>query len=86
MVLMPIDMPKNCVIDCPCWDENALSECQILHKGEEDYEGVDPLTERLPDCPLIEMHTHKVMSMSEQELKEFRKYINGDWEITSVDK
>ena len=81
MLLLPIDMPERC-IDCPCY-EVEFSSCNIT---KDDITGTDEYDKRMDNCPLVEMPTHKVMSMSEQEIKEFRKYINGDWEITTVDK
>ena len=54
MLLMPGKMPKNCVIDCPCWNEYAIRECQLGANGEEDD---DPVNGRLKDCPLQEAPT-----------------------------
>ena len=49
MLLMPGEMPKNCVIDCPCWNEYSIDECQL---GAVDHNGIDPVKGRLRDCPL----------------------------------
>lgn len=84
MILLPIEMPSNC-IDCPCHNDDRCY-CQLLKNDKADWEmDIDFFNNRRENCPLIEMHTHKPISMTEEEIKEMREYlIKGNWELKGV--
>ena len=52
MILMPIDMPSNC-IDCPCHNDDRCY-CQLLTNDKADWEmDIDFFNSRRENCPLI---------------------------------
>lgn len=52
MILIPIDMPSNC-IECPCHNDDRCY-CQLLKNDKADWEmDIDFFYNRRENCPLI---------------------------------
>lgn len=84
MILIPIDMPSNC-IECPCHNDD-MCYCQLLKNDKADWEmDIDFFNSRRENCPLVEVLTQEVTGITEDTIKRFRElYITGDWSTNEV--
>ena len=58
MILIPIDMPTNC-IECPCHNDDGCY-CQLLINDKADWEmDIDFFNNRRENCPLIAVNSRR---------------------------
>lgn len=62
MLLIPMDMPKNCD-SCPfLYESRGYMECKLTEQ-ETDFR--QATTERLTDCPLVELEENRMYCLKD---------------------
>ena len=76
VLIKGMEMPKNC-FDCPIGSDGAV--CVLLGIGDgylyHKHDAFDAATERLPNCPLIELPPHGRLIDADEFYKDINESI-----------
>ena len=71
VLIKGMDMPESCC-ECPC--EYDSFRCNVTGTKFWDIEDFDTLTQRLPNCPLVEIKTPHGRLIDADDSKNFVEY------------